>query len=63
VQNHPTGKPKPLPDQRLFAQKLARAAKAVDLLMIDFLVIGGRGDGWLSYRAQGLLQLLEDHVE
>jgi DNA repair protein RadC len=63
VQNHPSGEPKALPDQRFFAEKLARAAKAVDLFMIDFLVIGGRGDGWLSYSAEGLLQLLEDPVE
>jgi DNA repair protein RadC len=56
VQSQPTAKPAALPDQRFFVEKLARAAKAVDLMLIDFLVIGGRGEGWLSYRDSGLLE-------
>ncbi|MBI4396276.1 MAG: DNA repair protein RadC [Elusimicrobia bacterium] len=56
VHNHPSGDPTPSPEDRALTDALAEAARAVDIAVLDHIVIGGgrhfsfRAQGWLSPR-------------
>lgn len=53
VHNHPSGDPKPSPEDRALTRLLAQVAKGVDVSVLDHLIIGnGR---YFSFREAGLL--------
>ena len=47
VHNHPTGDPSPSPQDRGVTVRLAKAGRAVDVEVVDHLIIG---TGWISLR-------------
>ncbi len=52
--NHPSGDPRPSPDDRQFTRTLEAAADAMGIELIDHLVLGR--DDYVSMRAHGLLK-------
>lgn len=55
VLNNPTGKPTVTPDLRHFGESLQRGGNAVDVLLLDVLVVGSRDSGWVSLAKAGVL--------
>ncbi len=53
VHNHPSGDPDPSPDDVAITRKLKKAAKLLDIDLLDHVVIGG--NDYVSLKARGLL--------
>jgi DNA repair protein RadC len=52
VHNHPSGAPKPSPEDIILTRDLVRAGKLMDISVVDHLIIGERD--WCSLREMGL---------
>lgn len=48
VHNHPSGNPQPSPDDKRTTERLVRAAKCVDLDILDHVIVADQG--WVSLR-------------
>ena len=55
VHNHPTGDSAPSDADKSVAIELYNACQQVGILLMDMIIIGGRGDEYFSFRDQGLL--------
>jgi len=53
MHNHPSGDPEPSTEDRCFTDDLARAARTVELQLLDHVVFGG--DMFYSFKAKGLM--------
>lgn len=53
IHNHPSGSPKPSPEDDLLTRRIKSAASTVDLRFLDHLIIST--EGWFSYSREGLL--------
>lgn len=60
VHNHPSGNPKPSPEDIEFTQELARAGEALLLQCLDHIIIGN--SGYFSFCDEGLLWPLETNT-
>jgi DNA repair protein RadC len=56
LHNHPGGDPTPSQRDIEFTHRIAPCADAIDLPLVDHVVIGGRGGGYVSLLALGVLQ-------
>ena len=56
LHNHPSGDPTPSQRDIEFTRMIARCAEAIDLPLVDHVVIGARGGGYVSLLALGVLQ-------
>jgi DNA repair protein RadC len=54
VHNHPSGEPFPSPEDIAVTQEAVKAAKILDIDLIDHLVIGS-GGRWASLKERGLI--------
>jgi len=54
VHNHPSGDPKPSPDDIAVTRAIVEAGKLLDISVLDHLVIGRGQGGWVSLKDQGL---------
>lgn len=59
LHNHPSGDPTPSKNDVALTALVAECARAVDLPMVDHIIIGGRGGGFVSLLALGVLQPIE----
>lgn len=59
VHNHPAGDPTPSPVDLVFTRAIAECANAVDLPLVDHVIIGARGGGFVSFLTLGILQPIE----
>ncbi len=55
VHNHPTGQVHPSPADREITMALLEAAKALDIRLLDHLILGREGKGYFSFREEGLI--------
>ena len=53
VHNHPSGDPTPSDDDIRFTSRLAAASTVVGITLVDHVVVGTRGGGYVSMFAQG----------
>jgi DNA repair protein RadC len=54
VHNHPSGDPRPSPDDAHLTRRLAQAADILDMPLLDHLIVGDNGR-YFSFRAAGTL--------
>lgn len=54
VHNHPSGDPTPSREDIEMTQEVARAARALEIVLHDHIIVGN--GTWLSFRQQGLLK-------
>jgi DNA repair protein RadC len=59
VHNHPSGDPTPSKNDVALTQMVAECARAVDLPLADHVIVGGRGGGWVSLLALGIVPPIE----
>jgi len=59
VHNHPSGDPKPSPDDIRTTREIARAGEVVGIQLLDHVIIGkpsaGNPNGYVSFKQNGLL--------
>ncbi|NLM16165.1 MAG: DNA repair protein RadC [Candidatus Riflebacteria bacterium] len=53
--NHPAGSLKPSRADILVTRKIKEAAEPLDILLLDHVIIGGSGEGFFSFRQNGLI--------
>ncbi len=53
VHNHPSGEPSPSPDDISLTKKLQRACTAVEICVLDHIIVGG--DRYFSFADEGML--------
>ena len=58
VHNHPTGDPKPSPEDEKFTARLLIATKALGIFLHDHIIIGNEGK-YYSFNESGLMNKLE----
>ena len=52
--NHPSGDPTPSSDDVFVTKELCKAGKLLDIDVLDHVVIGVTGSGWVSLKERGL---------
>lgn len=57
VHNHPSGDPTPSEDDVHFTQALAAAAAIVRIHLVDHVIVGGRGGGYVSLLERGVIDI------
>lgn len=55
IHNHPSGRGEPSTEDRKLTKKLQEAAKLLEILVLDHLIIHGDDGQFFSFREQGLL--------
>lgn len=63
VHNHPSGDPRPSPDDVEMTTLLEAAADIVGVPLLDHLVVAGGGGGWCSMLELGFIDHKENHHE
>ena len=56
VHNHPSGDPRPSPDDARLTLRLCAAADVLDLPLLDHLIVG-EGHRYYSFREAGLMEV------
>lgn len=55
VHNHPSGDPRPSDSDRKITDKLGAACRAMDINLLDHIIVGNEGAGYFSFYEEGLL--------
>jgi len=55
VHNHPTGQLQPSNADKAITKALVAAFEALDLRLLDHVIIGAEGNGYFSFRENGML--------
>jgi DNA repair protein RadC len=53
LHNHPSGDPTPSAEDIAFTRALAAAAEIVGVSLVDHVIVGARGGGWISLYERG----------
>lgn len=56
LHNHPSGDPKPSPEDVAMTRRMSDCAHAVGLPLLDHVIIGGRGGGYCSLLDLGVIE-------
>ncbi len=56
IHNHPSGDPTPSQNDRKITRRLLFAAKEMDIILLDHLIIGTEGKGYYSFYEDGLIE-------
>lgn len=55
VHNHPSGDPRPSESDRKITDKLNTACRAMDIHLLDHIIVGNEGKGYFSFYEEGIL--------
>lgn len=50
---HPSGNPSPSSEDMLFTQRLGAAGEVLGIVLVDHLIVGASGGGWISMKERG----------